>query len=55
MALSGQDEECLRIMADVFERFRSGFMTNIYWEDLDHDSYKTMPKDDEHDDMCTIM
>ncbi|KAJ4316572.1 hypothetical protein N0V84_007769 [Fusarium piperis] len=34
LALTEQDQECLRIMAEVFESRRSGFMDYIYWEDL---------------------
>lgn len=35
MAISGDDEECLRIMADCFQAHRVGFMQNIYWDDLE--------------------
>ncbi|KAI4598717.1 hypothetical protein KJ359_002609 [Pestalotiopsis sp. 9143b] len=35
MAISGDDEECLRIMADSFQAHRMGFMQNIYWDDLE--------------------
>jgi hypothetical protein len=34
LALAEQDEECLRVMAGVFEGMRTGFMGHIYWEDL---------------------
>ncbi|KAF4981710.1 hypothetical protein FZEAL_2512 [Fusarium zealandicum] len=35
VALAQQDDECLKIIADVFEEHRSGFMSYIYWDDLD--------------------
>lgn len=34
LALADRDPECLRIIADVFEKNRSGFMDCIYWDDL---------------------
>ncbi|KAJ5589096.1 hypothetical protein N7537_011774 [Penicillium hordei] len=33
-ALAEADPECLRIMADVFEKMRCGFIHHIYWDDL---------------------
>ncbi|KAK6222924.1 hypothetical protein LQW54_000735 [Pestalotiopsis sp. IQ-011] len=35
MALSGDDDECLRIMVDSFQANRVGLMQNIYWDDLE--------------------
>lgn len=34
LALNEQDDECLRVMARVFEDMRTGFMSHIYWDDL---------------------
>lgn len=34
-ALSGDDEECLHIIADTFLANRRDFMLNIYWEELE--------------------
>lgn len=34
LVLSEQDQQCMEVMAKVFEDFRIGFMTHIYWEDL---------------------
>ncbi|KAJ4289980.1 hypothetical protein N0V88_006781 [Collariella sp. IMI 366227] len=36
LALEGQDEECLHVMAARFDAARLGFMSHIYWKDLDH-------------------
>lgn len=33
-ALTGEDEECLKVMAETFEEFRTGWMAHIYWDDL---------------------
>ncbi|KAK3303668.1 uncharacterized protein B0T15DRAFT_560841 [Chaetomium strumarium] len=35
MALAGQDEECLLVMADIFQKPRAGFRKHIYWKDLE--------------------
>ncbi|KAK4034762.1 hypothetical protein C8A01DRAFT_48910 [Parachaetomium inaequale] len=35
LALAEQEDECLSVMARVFERGRSGFMNHIYWTDLE--------------------
>lgn len=35
LAMTTQDEECLRIMAKAFKNPRTGFMNHTYWEDLD--------------------
>ncbi|KAJ5458032.1 hypothetical protein N7475_009420 [Penicillium sp. IBT 31633x] len=34
LALAGTDPECLRIMADVFEQMRGGFLHHVYWDGL---------------------
>jgi hypothetical protein len=33
--LAGEDDECLEVMAEMFQNPRSGFMQHIYWEELD--------------------
>lgn len=52
------DEECMRVMAEQFEKFRSGFMSHIYWEDLElsrpEPTTRSKPVMDEAD-MCTVM
>lgn len=35
LALNGQDEECLRAMAAVFQNHGSNFTNHIYWDQLD--------------------
>jgi hypothetical protein len=35
LALKGDIEECLRIVADTLDQARTGFMDFIYWEDLE--------------------
>ncbi|CAH0023625.1 unnamed protein product [Clonostachys rhizophaga] len=34
-ALIGEDEECLRVMASVLERFRVSFVWHMYWKDVE--------------------
>jgi len=34
-ALQGEDDECLRIMAEEFQNPRAGLMNHIFWKDLD--------------------
>ncbi|TKW55997.1 hypothetical protein CTA1_11360 [Colletotrichum tanaceti] len=34
LAMKDQEEECLRVMAEQFQRPRAGFMNFIYWDDL---------------------
>jgi len=36
-ALQGEDNECLRIMAEEFQKPRAGLMDHIYWKDLDQE------------------
>jgi hypothetical protein len=35
LVLAGEDDECLEVMAEMFQNPRSGFMQHIYWEHLD--------------------
>jgi hypothetical protein len=57
IAMKGEDEQCLRIMAKVFEQLRSGFMAHIYWMDLDEDPTELFKQGDEStiDGSCTVM
>lgn len=56
LALKGDNEECLRIVADTLNDARSGFMDFIYWEDLE-----TEPREKEErvdpsvGNECTVM
>ncbi|GJD02531.1 hypothetical protein ColKHC_11356 [Colletotrichum higginsianum] len=34
LAMKDQDEECLRVMAEQFQRPRAGFMNFVCWDDL---------------------
>jgi hypothetical protein len=34
-ALKEEDEECLRVMANVLERLRAGFVSHLYWKDVE--------------------
>lgn len=34
-ALKGEDEECLRVMASMLEKLRVGFVSHMYWEDVE--------------------
>jgi hypothetical protein len=62
-ALQGDDEQCLRIMAEGFQNPRSGFMNFIYWEDLDTDIDKMRSAfrkdkdgiDEMMDSQCTVV
>ena len=57
MAMKGEDEQCLRIMAKVFEQLRSMFMAPIYWKDLDENPTQLFQHKDEStiDESCTVM
>ncbi|KAM0429801.1 hypothetical protein ACHAPT_006407 [Fusarium lateritium] len=46
LALAGDDKECLKIMGEVFEICRTGFMDYIYWDDLET-SPRYKPRADE--------
>ncbi|KAK1762813.1 hypothetical protein QBC33DRAFT_599685 [Phialemonium atrogriseum] len=55
LALSEQDDECLRTMAREFEKPRAGFMNHIYWEDLG-DTADRMNMDNQlPEDKCVVM
>lgn len=55
-ALYEDDPECLKTMAKVFEGNRVGFMSHIYWEDLNEiTETRAKPKPDEELPMCTLM
>lgn len=55
LALSEQNDECLRTMAREFENPRAGFMNHIYWEDLE-DTADRMNMDNQlPDDQCVVM
>ncbi|KAL6401145.1 hypothetical protein AUP68_16871 [Ilyonectria robusta] len=53
-----EDEECMRVMAEIFDESRTGFMSHIYWEDLElsgsEPTTRSKPVMDEAD-MCTVM
>ncbi|KAF1815110.1 hypothetical protein P152DRAFT_412254 [Eremomyces bilateralis CBS 781.70] len=59
LMLATEDEECLKVMAELFQTPRSGFMQHIYWEDL-CTSPTLVSKDPLDDDegtgaVCTVM
>jgi hypothetical protein len=57
LALAEQDDECLRVMAEEFENPRTGWITHIYWEDLD-DMDKVWgqgTKDKDAEPSCSVM
>lgn len=35
LALAQEDDECLRVMAEIFDRTRVGFIGLIYWDDVE--------------------
>ncbi|KAI5919301.1 hypothetical protein F4810DRAFT_512283 [Camillea tinctor] len=59
LALLEQDEECLRVMAKIFQEDRIGFMHHIYWDDLtsasDKLSASKASNEDEMPDACAVM
>ncbi|KAK4238128.1 hypothetical protein C8A03DRAFT_15370 [Achaetomium macrosporum] len=61
MALAGQDEECLRVMTDIFQNPRAGFMNHIYWKDLETTAdwarrfLEKVEDDDVGTDACSVM
>ena len=57
LALTGEDEECMKVIAEAFQSPRTGFMEHIYWEDL-KSAAETVTKDamdDDIGDSCTVM
>ncbi|TVY87141.1 hypothetical protein LAWI1_G008481 [Lachnellula willkommii] len=55
--LTDGDEECMQVIADIFQDQRCGWMTHIYWEDLE-DLGKTWgggKKDQDEPPSCTMM
>ncbi|KAI2636277.1 hypothetical protein GGS26DRAFT_486893 [Hypomontagnella submonticulosa] len=63
LAMAEQDDECLRVMANMFQRPRTGFMGHIYWNDLEGTS-DMMEKSAQRDarrekefgpDQCAVM
>lgn len=58
LALTGEDEECMKVIAEAFQSPRTGFMEHIYWEDL-KSAAETVSKDAIDDDeiggSCTVM
>ncbi|CAG8938089.1 unnamed protein product [Penicillium salamii] len=59
LALKEEDPECLKIMAEVFEQKRCGFIDNIYWDDLTGSEDMISPEQDDEGpfgtDRCTLM
>ncbi|THC94884.1 hypothetical protein EYZ11_005646 [Aspergillus tanneri] len=60
MALSGEDNECLQTMAREFQNPRVGFMTHIYWKDIEEmgtriKSLNQRTKTNEGVDGCVVM
>ena len=58
-ALRGEDDECLRVIAEEFQNPRAGLMNHIFWEDLD-DKMKSHAKEspdmnDPPDPGCLVM
>ncbi|KAI1637118.1 hypothetical protein F4809DRAFT_341918 [Biscogniauxia mediterranea] len=59
LAFLEQDEECLQVMARLFQEPRIGFMHHIYWDDLgsalDTFSARQASRKDEMLDACNVM
>ncbi|CAK7216067.1 hypothetical protein SEUCBS140593_002745 [Sporothrix eucalyptigena] len=58
MAMHTQDEECLRIMAKEFTDKRLGFMSHIYWKDLEQTTDKPTKVAGQRlpeEDTCVVM
>jgi hypothetical protein len=62
VAMRDEDEECLRVMADAFEKLRVGFMGFIYWEDLmstsdvgEKSREKHFEQEEVPEDQCCVM
>jgi hypothetical protein len=57
LALAMEDDECLRVMAEMFQNPRAGWMQHIYWEELDdEDKVKSFMAGDVDDGLsCTVM
>ncbi|KAE9368958.1 hypothetical protein N431DRAFT_382769 [Stipitochalara longipes BDJ] len=57
LVLAGEDEECMEVFAQAFEKFRVGWMGHIYWEDLENDDKIMSSLDDEPEEgaTCSVM
>ncbi|KAM0548057.1 hypothetical protein ACHAPJ_010115 [Fusarium lateritium] len=59
LALTDENDECFRIMAEVLEQLRTGFLNHIYWEDLEREEGKMKAKSNngvpEGVKECTVM
>jgi hypothetical protein len=54
--LAGEDEECMEVMAREFQNPRSGWITHIYWEDLDsQEKIWKGSKNQDAEPSCTLM
>ncbi|CAG9988105.1 unnamed protein product [Clonostachys byssicola] len=57
-ALKEDDEECLRVMARVFDKLRAGFVSHMYWKDVEtveERLERIQKRDDSEVPDCTIM
>ncbi|KAL2063798.1 hypothetical protein VTL71DRAFT_5603 [Oculimacula yallundae] len=60
LILGSQDEECLQVLAQTFEKTRSGFQPHVYWDGLDIEEdgrpkRQSTSQDDEMVPSCTVM
>ncbi|KAF4341472.1 hypothetical protein FBEOM_4633 [Fusarium beomiforme] len=57
LALTEENEECLKIMAQVFNEGRAGFMDFVYWDDLETEPRERGNRDEDPSlgNACTIM
>jgi hypothetical protein len=58
LVLAGEDDECLEVMAEMFQNPRSGFMQHIYWEELDpfdKMKYANPVEEPQFSGGCTVM
>ncbi|OXV06093.1 hypothetical protein Egran_06139 [Elaphomyces granulatus] len=56
LVLAEEDEECLTVMAEEFQRPRAGFMNHIYWDDLEtSESIRATTADEDAGPSCRVM
>ncbi|TVY37932.1 hypothetical protein LOCC1_G006747 [Lachnellula occidentalis] len=57
LVLAGEDEECMQVIADVFQDQRCGWMTHIYWEGLEelNKTWGDIQKDQDAPPSCNVM
>lgn len=56
LSMAEENVECMKVMAEMFEKYRAGFMQHIYWDDLESpDAILERKGSDDFEPSCTVM